>query len=47
MKRNNKITVNFNDDEYKKILLLSQQDRRSPSLYLYLLVIDEILKRMK
>lgn len=46
MKKNNHITINLSDDEYNALLFLSKQDRRKLAEYVYLLVVDELLKRI-
>ena len=45
--RNKHILINIDDDIYNKIESLAALDRRPVSTYIYLLVIDEILKRYK
>lgn len=46
MKKTKHITVNFNDNEYKKIEILSNKEKRKKADYIYLLVIKE-LERIK
>lgn len=46
MKKNKHITININEYIYNDIVFLADDDRRTITEYLYLLVIDEIKKRM-
>lgn len=46
MKRNKHITVNMDENLYNMIQYLSDMDRRKASEYLFLLVNDEINKRI-
>lgn len=46
MKRNRHITINIDNDLYIKIKYLSDTERRKIADYIYLLVADEIEKKI-
>lgn len=46
MKKNKHITINLEDDLYNSIIYIANSERRKPTEYLYLLVADEINKRI-
>lgn len=45
-KRNNHILINLCEDQYNALMYLSNKDRRKLAEYVYLLVVDEIEKRI-
>lgn len=42
MKRNKHILINFNEDQYYKIVRLAELTRRKPADICYLLIIDNL-----
>lgn len=46
MKRNKHILINIDEDLYNSIVYLANSERRKAAEYLYLLVSDEIQKRI-
>ena len=46
MKRNKHILINMDDALYNEIIYICNAERRKPAEYIYLLVSDEIQKRI-